>query len=252
MRTIKQLSFQALIILNIALLLLITVISTNNVVQAKSRDTGRITVRADYVSRSARTAPVATPVVVTATPAPSPATPKPSTAPVATPVVVTADPVPAPVTPKPTPAPVPVTHTESTVSFASEFQQKVIEYTNAERSAQGLTLLVADAKLASIAHKHSADMLTNNYFSHTSKDGCSAKCRLDSAKYAWQSYGENIYWMSGYDQTASEAARMVVDGWMSSSGHRANILNAKFTNIGIGVAAKGNTIYTTADYTLPK
>ena len=123
---------------------------------------------------------------------------------------------------------------------------------NAERAKEGLPPLVAEVKLAGIARAHSADMLANNYFSHTNKIGCGAGCRLDKAGYAWRSYGENIHWMSGYALSAAETANKVVQAWMNSSGHRANILKSSFTKVGVGIAIEGSKIYTTADYTLPR
>ncbi len=168
------------------------------------------------------------------------------------PVVVTAPPATTPVTVKPPVTSTPVAQVQSNSTFAKEFELKVIEYTNAERSKQGLKPLTADTTLTKIAQNHSADMLANNYFSHTNKSGCDPRCRIDAANYKWQSYGENIYWMSGFTLTASESARKVVDGWMNSAGHRANILSAKFTKIGVGVDVKDKKLYTTADYALPK
>ncbi len=123
---------------------------------------------------------------------------------------------------------------------------------NAERAKEGISPLAAEVTLAGIARAHSADMLTNNYFDHTSKSGCNAGCRLDKASYAWKSYGENIHWMSGYTLSAAETANKIVQAWMNSSGHRANILKSTFTNVGVGIAVEGTKIYTTADYSLPR
>ncbi len=145
----------------------------------------------------------------------------------------------------PTPAPL-------ATEFAAAVEQYVIQYTNDEREKNGLTPLSADSKLASIARAHSLDMLANNYFSHTNASGCGAGCRLNAAGYAWMSYGENIYWMSGYNLNAAETAKKIVDGWMNSAGHRANILNGKFTKLGMGIASQGSKVYATADYAVPR
>lgn len=166
-------------------------------------------------------------------------------APVTTPTP-TPIPTPAP-TPTPTPQPAP-----APTNFAASVEQFVVEGMNAERVKNGLAPLAVDTKLANIARAHSEDMLANNYFSHTNLNGCNAGCRLNNAGYAWMSYGENIYWMSGYNLSATDTANKIVTGWMNSSGHRANILGSKFTKVGVGVAVQGSKVYTTADYALPR
>ncbi len=156
---------------------------------------------------------------------------------------------PTPKPPKPAPAPVP---TPTPSDFASQIEQFVVQGMNAERAKEGLAPLAADVKLAGIARSHSADMLANNYFDHTNKSGCNAGCRLDKDSYLWRSYGENIHWMSGYTLSAADAANKIVQAWMNSSGHRANILKSTFTKVGVGIAIEGTKVYTTADYALPR
>lgn len=95
-------------------------------------------------------------------------------------------------------------------------------------------------------------MLAQNYFSHTNKQGCSASCRADSAGYGWRAYGENIHAMWGYQMSAQDTAKKIVTDWMNSPGHRANILNSTFTHAGIGLAVQGTSIYSTANYSLPR
>ena len=163
---------------------------------------------------------------------------------------LTTTPAPAPLpTPAPTPVPAP---TPAPTDFGTELEQLVVQGMNAERTKNGLTLLVADTKLASIARAHSQDMLAKNYFSHTNLNGCTAGCRLNAAGYAWRSYGENIHWMSGYNLSAADSANKIVTDWMNSLGHRANILGSQFTAVGVGVAAQGSKVYTTADFALPR
>ena len=70
-------------------------------------------------------------------------------------------------------------------------------------------------------------MSAKNYFSHTSLDGSSMRDRIERQGYGWSSIGENI--AAGY-----RTAESVVTGWMNSPGHRANILNCRFTEIGVG------------------
>jgi len=109
----------------------------------------------------------------------------------------------------------------------ADFESEVIELVNAEREAQGLHPLVYDDRLAAAARDHSEDMGVQDYFSHTSLDGRTVGDRLVDAGYYYNTYGENI----AAGQTTPE---VVMNSWMSSSGHRANILNPNFCDIGVG------------------
>jgi len=95
-------------------------------------------------------------------------------------------------------------------------------------------------------------MLANDYFEHEDLNGCSSSCRVTNGGYRWQSVGENIYMMSGYKLSPEKAAAMIVDGWMNSPGHRANILGTSFTYSGVGVVSDGESIYATALYAKPR
>jgi uncharacterized protein YkwD len=80
--------------------------------------------------------------------------------------------------------------------------------------------------LQSAASDHSVEMATHNYFSHTGLDGSDAGDRITRAGYAWSTWGENI--AAGYDTVGA-----VVDGWMESDGHCANIMNPQFRDMGL-------------------
>jgi uncharacterized protein YkwD len=138
----------------------------------------------------------------------------------------------------------------ATVSL-SALEQAVLNGLNAARATAGRGALSADAQLSAVARAHSADMLTNDYFSHDDRSGCNAACRYEKNGYAFLSMGENIFWMSGYDLATSAAASKVIDGWQNSPGHRANDLG-DFTKVGIGVAQQGSKIYVTADFATPR
>ena len=103
---------------------------------------------------------------------------------------------------------------------------------NAERRAQALPDLVHDPELRVVARLHSQDMVTRSFFSHTNPDGMSPFDRLAARSIRFRSAGENIAWNRGYADPAATA----VNGWMGSSGHRANILSTSFTHAGMGVA----------------
>lgn len=114
-----------------------------------------------------------------------------------------------------------------------EFQKKVIEIVNKERASMGLHLLSENADLDKVATLKSEDMVKLNYFSHTSPTYGSPFQMLEQFKISYTSAGENI----AYGQTTPEE---VMKGWMNSPGHRANILNSNFTQIGVGIALKSN------------
>jgi uncharacterized protein YkwD len=96
--------------------------------------------------------------------------------------------------------------------------------------------LTLNAKLTSAAYGHSRDMADNNYFSHDSLDGRSMVDRVNAAGYAWSTIGENI--AAGYSSLQS-----VVEGWMASDGHCANLMNPRFTEFGLACARNSDSTY---------
>ncbi len=84
--------------------------------------------------------------------------------------------------------------------------------------------------LTQAAASHSADMAAKDYFSHTSADGRTLTDRVDATGYAWSSLGENI--AAGYATVDS-----VIDGWMHSDGHCANLMNPGFDEVGLACVA---------------
>jgi uncharacterized protein YkwD len=153
---------------------------------------------------------------------PDPTTPEPTT--------------PAPVTPEPTaPAPVTPAPGDSTEQGPAAEINRLI---NDQRTGNGCEALTVNDQLATAARDHSAWMAQTGTFSHTGKDGSTFVVRARAAGYA-QPSAENI--AMGY-RTAAE----VVDGWMNSAGHRANILNCQSKTVGVGIAnaADGTPYYT--------
>jgi uncharacterized protein YkwD len=119
---------------------------------------------------------------------------------------------------------------------ATSDERTVWTLTNQERTENGLSGLSLNGDLVASARAHSADMAAQNYFSHTGLDGSSPGDRIDATGYDANSWGENI--AAGY---ATPDA--VVDGWMNSAGHRANILGDSFCDIGVGYAYDGESTY---------
>lgn len=118
----------------------------------------------------------------------------------------------------------------------SSVENEVAELVNLEREIENLHPLVWDDALGAAASDHSADMAQQNYFSHTSLDGRLFYQRITAAGYAYSTCGENI--AAGY--STPEA---VMSGWMNSPGHRANILNTAFCDIGVGYAFGSASTY---------
>ncbi len=106
--------------------------------------------------------------------------------------------------------------------------QEVLTRTNEERAKEGLSPLTWNSKLAKAGSDHCQDMIDNNYFDHYSLTGSSPGDRATLAGYTWQWIGENI--AAGYNTPES-----VVEGWMNSPDHRANILLPEFTELGVGI-----------------
>lgn len=101
---------------------------------------------------------------------------------------------------------------------------------NAERTNRGLAALVLDANISAVARGHSQDMVNRHFFSHVNPDGAGLAERLSDGGIAYNIAGENIAW-NNYPDPVDTA----VTGWMNSAGHRANILDNRFSRTGIGV-----------------
>jgi uncharacterized protein YkwD len=107
---------------------------------------------------------------------------------------------------------------------------------NGERADHGLPPLAANGKLASAASAFAQDLVAGSYFSHTGRDGSGVLDRIERTGYiredrAWR-VGENLAWGTG--ALATPAA--IMQAWMNSPGHRDNILNPHYREMGVGVA----------------
>lgn len=165
-----------------------------------------------------------TTTIATTTPAPTTSVPAPtSTATTTAPSSTTSTTTTRPATTAPKPRPLD--------TGVDPLVAKAIQLTNDHRAAAGCKPLTMDRRLNSAAAKHSDDMADNKYFSHTSQDGRSFTDRLRAAGYP-EPGGENI-------AQGARSAEQVVQMWMDSPGHRANILNCEFKTIGMGVEKRG-------------
>jgi uncharacterized protein YkwD len=104
----------------------------------------------------------------------------------------------------------------------------VLALVNEARVDAGCGALTADPALAAVARAHSADMRDRDYFSHTSPEGLSPFDRAERAGIDY-SRAENI----AFGQADATA---VMEAWLESPGHRANILDCELTKLGVGVA----------------
>jgi uncharacterized protein YkwD len=163
----------------------------------------------------------------TATPPPSTSTP----------------PQPSPSAPPTSTAPSP-SPTESPTGNAA-FEAEVATIVNQERAKVGCPAVTVDDRLTAAARAHSADMAARNYFSHTTPEGVDFATRITNAGYRWSGAGENI-------AKGQRTPQEVMTSWMNSDGHKANILNCGYKNLGVGVAADSSgTLLWTQDFASP-
>lgn len=118
-------------------------------------------------------------------------------------------------------------------SETSTQAEEVLKLVNNERTAHGLKPLTLSDKLTSIANTKAQDMVDKNYFSHTSPTYGSPFDMLHTFGISYSNAGENI----AAGQTTSD---QVMRDWMNSSGHRANILNKNYTQLGVGYVKGGS------------
>ena len=113
------------------------------------------------------------------------------------------------------------------------FEEQVVKLVNEKRAAAGLKALSSPSDLNKVAEAKSKDMRDKNYFSHTSPTYGTPFAMLEKFDISYTTAGENI--AAGQTTPAS-----VVNSWMNSSGHKANILSKKYTQIGVGYVSGGN------------
>ncbi|GAA2411222.1 hypothetical protein GCM10010420_45130 [Streptomyces glaucosporus] len=123
------------------------------------------------------------------------------------------------------PTPTPEPGTGNTVA------QRVLGLVNAERAKAGCRPLTLDAKLTGAAQKYAETMGGRGVLSHTGPGGSTMASRINEAGYSWSALAENI-------ARGQKTPEQVMNSWMNSPGHRANILNCAYQDIGIGMSEK--------------
>ncbi|MBE9108354.1 CAP domain-containing protein [Nodosilinea sp. LEGE 07298] len=114
--------------------------------------------------------------------------------------------------------------------------QDLLRLVNTERQRVNAPPLTINDKLTAAAQRHAQDMATSQRMSHDGSDGSTMRSRIDATQYNWSNIGENV---AMGQPTAAE----VMSAWMNSPGHRRNILNPAFTELGVGYATGSGRIY---------
>jgi uncharacterized protein YkwD len=135
------------------------------------------------------------------------------------------------VTPEPAKSEAPPPSTKPAARVAPSVAAQVLALVNDERATAGCKPLAEEAGLTKAAQDYSDEMSAQNFFSHTSLDGTTFDQRIKNAGYS-KPGAENI----AKGQTSAD---QVMEAWMNSEGHRANILNCALTKLGVGVTTKG-------------
>ncbi|MBB4884241.1 CAP domain-containing protein [Streptomyces netropsis] len=148
---------------------------------------------------------------------------------------------PASAKPKPTKKPKPKPKGTPAGGRNATLVQQVVAMVNAERARSGCSPVTVNAKLQAAAQGHSDDMAARDYYAHSTPEGKGPGDRVTAAGYHWRTYGENIF-------KSPKDARTAMDGWMKSKGHRDNILNCSFKEIGVGINLSANGPWWTQNF----
>ncbi len=139
-----------------------------------------------------------------------------------------------------------VSPAQVTASATAPFQQQVLALINQNRRRGGCGRLTLDRRLIRAAFDHARDMAHRDYFAHESPNGNGPGDRVTDAGFRWSRYGENI-------ARGPSSAYEVVNGWMHSPGHRQNIMDCRFREMGIGLAfGGGRESYWVQDFGTPR
>lgn len=115
-----------------------------------------------------------------------------------------------------------------THSFSSLSMEQIMQLVNADRTQSGLPALNLNSTLNLAAYAHAEDMLSHHYFAHTSPSGVDPWYWMSELGYNYSFAGENL--AIGYSN-----AQELVNSWMGSTDHRANILSPNFSEVGLAV-----------------
>ena len=134
--------------------------------------------------------------------------------------------------------------------YLARVEDEIFNATNAERQKQGLPALKRNSTANSYARSKSLEMLDLNYFDHKSPNNGYIQDIAKRDGWNYSRIGENIYTMTG-GQASSISGASITNSWMNSEGHRKNILNSGYTDIGIGVTFRNGKLYATQIFYTP-
>jgi uncharacterized protein YkwD len=137
--------------------------------------------------------------------------------------------------------------TASGVAAQARLETEIADRVNAVRKEHRLAPLRWSPDLAALAREHSRDMGREGFFAHEDPAGGSAADRLRAAGLGYRALGENL----ARSRNAPDPADAAVQGWMTSEGHRKNILDEAFTETGVGIWRDGETVYVTQLFRRP-
>jgi|LauGreSBDMM110SN_4_FD.fasta_scaffold211308_2 uncharacterized protein YkwD len=116
----------------------------------------------------------------------------------------------------------------ASTAHAGEMENAALSLINSARAKAGCAVLAVSPKLQSAAAGHAKAMARQNFFSHTGKNGSTAKSRINASGYGWSAIAENI-------AAGQSSAKEVVSTWLASAGHKKNMLNCTYTQTGLAV-----------------
>lgn len=137
----------------------------------------------------------------------------------------------------------PATSTPSSSSGVNAAEQQALKLMNADRAASGLPALKLNNKLTVLARDYAQDMIDRDFFSHYNPEGQSPFDRMQQYGIGYHYAGENL--------AINRSVEAAENAFMNSAGHRANILNANYSEIGIGVKYDGSQVYVVQEFIKP-
>lgn len=137
----------------------------------------------------------------------------------------------------------PATSTPSSYSGVNSAEQQALTLMNADRAASGLPALKLNNKLTVLARDYAQDMIDRDFFSHYNPEGQSPFDRMQQYGVSYHYAGENL--------AINRSVEAAEKAFMNSAGHRANILNANYSEIGIGVKNDGSQVYVVQEFIKP-
>ncbi|MFV0388412.1 MAG: CAP domain-containing protein [Pyrinomonadaceae bacterium] len=131
--------------------------------------------------------------------------------------------------------------TNSPIDESTQIENEIYYLVNVKRNSLKKVQLGIDNKIAVVARNYSKRMAKEGFFSHEDRNGENVVARVKKARIkGWRRLGENLYFG---DADSKDFAELVVDAWLSSAGHRRNLLSDDWTQMGVGVYEKSEGVF---------